>query len=511
MDSNSKLFSRLFLIVLAIKVFDVFKNLLIASVLGVTDNADIYNSLIIIPDSLIVLFGLDTIRGVVNSEFAHHHGKGRETELWNSFGNIFNLLFWIGISLVSIVMIFSPQVIGILLPGFTGQKKDLAVSISYIIFPILMLRVFTGYYHSVFNSVKKFYLPVTAPVIISLLLVISLFFPYFKNEVIYNLSFANLTGNLILLAVLTYGLFRLGAEFRIGKIHIDELTRTVIKGSSSILFLVVCNQIFLFSKNYFASFFGEGSISALHYSGTISSIVISLVFATFFTALISKLSSLFSDGKSDEALHLYMQTMKVLLFAVIPVVAFFLVYGKELLTLLYLRGQFDEEGLKMTMMPFYWDVLSLITFVLYIIPTAYFLALKDYKLLTKIGSAIYLGGTLLNYLLTDSLGFYGISVSNFFTTAAYGSLLLFFSLKSAAGCRNFLQKSLLILSGGTIVFALLHFLKSGFVDNLFPADTISLAIILALNAIIAALLYLIIMSIFKTNLASEFIRKLSSS
>ncbi|MBK8983382.1 MAG: hypothetical protein IPM38_13935 [Ignavibacteria bacterium] len=70
MNSTSRVFSRLFIIVIFIKIFDVFKNLVIASVLGVSSSADIYTALISIPDSLIVLIGLDTIKGVVNSEYA---------------------------------------------------------------------------------------------------------------------------------------------------------------------------------------------------------------------------------------------------------------------------------------------------------------------------------------------------------------------------------------------------------------------------------------------------------
>lgn len=66
----------------------------------------------------------------------------------------------------------------------------------------------------------------------------------------------------------------------------------------------------------------------------------------------------------------------------IPVVAVFLSSGEELLKLLYLRGEFDLKGIELTMKPYYWDVLALITFVLYILPTAYFLAGKDYKRLT---------------------------------------------------------------------------------------------------------------------------------
>jgi len=211
MKEISKIFSRLFLIILCIKAFDVFKNLVIASILGVSDNADIYTSLIGIPDSLIVLLGLDTIRGVVNSEYAHFYTKGEVSDMWDSFNNLFNFLFWISLVVVTIVIIFNSQIIGILLPGFTGDKKFKAIEISYIIFPILFFKVFIGYFHSVYNSVKSFYFPVVSPVIISVLLLLSVLLPYYKGEVIFNISFANLIGNIVLFVLMLIGLKKIGA------------------------------------------------------------------------------------------------------------------------------------------------------------------------------------------------------------------------------------------------------------------------------------------------------------
>ena len=65
-----KTFSLLFIITLVIRFIDVVKNLYVASKIGVSDVSDIYLALIVIPDSLIVLIGFDTIRGVINSEFS---------------------------------------------------------------------------------------------------------------------------------------------------------------------------------------------------------------------------------------------------------------------------------------------------------------------------------------------------------------------------------------------------------------------------------------------------------
>jgi len=224
MSKTSKIFSKLFLIVLFIKVFDVFKNLVIASILGVSSNADIYTALISIPDSLIVILGLDTIRGVVNSEYAHFNTIGKKEEMWRSFNNLFNILFLIAIVVVCAVILFNNFIISILLPGFDGLKKEKAVEISYIIFPIIFLKIFIGYFHSVYNAVKNFYFPVIAPVVVGIALLISILLPYYNNDVIFNLSFANLGGNVILFLLMTGGLIRLGATLRIQKIKVDEVT-----------------------------------------------------------------------------------------------------------------------------------------------------------------------------------------------------------------------------------------------------------------------------------------------
>ncbi|MEO8209069.1 MAG: lipid II flippase MurJ [bacterium] len=508
MKEVSKIFSRLFIIVLFIKAFDVFKNLVVASILGVSDNADIYTSLISIPDSLIVLLGLDTIRGVVNSEYAHFYTKGDLKNMWDSFNNLFNFLFWISIVIVSAVIIFNSQIISLLLPGFTGDKKLKAIEISYIIFPILFFKVFTGYFHSVYNSVKSFYFPVVSPLVISVLLLLSVWLPYYKGEVIFNISFANLLGNIILFILMMIGLKRIGAIIKFKKLTLDPISRKVIKGSSSILILVICNQLYLFSRNFFASYFGEGAVSALHYSGTITSVIISMIFATFFTVLISNLSSFFSEEQIEKAKQLYIQTISILMFVIVPSVALFVIYGKEILTIVFLRGNFTEAGIEMTSKPFFWDALSLISFILYIIPTALYLAKKEYKLLAITGSIVYLFGIGLNFLLSNYFGFYAISMATFITTGIYGILLIVFSQKIVGKPGKYFSTLTLIIICGVFSSLILAVLKTFFFSKFIHNDFQSLLLIIFANLLILTSVYLISTTVLRVNFTKELIRSL---
>jgi len=508
MNSTSRVFSRLFIIVIFIKIFDVFKNLVIASVLGVSSSADIYTALISIPDSLIVLIGLDTIKGVVNSEYASLQKEDEKNLIWNSFNNLFNILFYAGVIVVSVILIFNSAVIKILLPGFEGDKFLKAIEISYIIFPILFLKIFTGYFHSVYNALKKFYLPVIAPVITGIALLIAVLIPYYKDEVVFNLSYANLAGNFLLAGIMTYGLMRLGGEFRLrsfSKIKLDEVTKKVLRGSVSILLLVFCNQIYILSRNYFASYFGEGAVSSLHYSGTLTSVIFSLIFAVFFTVLISDLSTLFSTGEKEKARDLFLNTLSALLFLLIPVTVVFLAFGREVLSLVYLRGNFDQAGIEMTVKPFFWDALSLLTFVLYIIPTALFLAKKEYKLMTKIGSVTYLSGILVNYLLSSWFGFYAISMATFITTGVYGILLLIYSEKIIGSYNAQVKKIILMFICGAATFFIISFLKEKFILSLTYGLT-DLLIIVSLSSAFTLLIYVTLTSLLKVNYSNQIIK-----
>ena len=65
-----KIFSTIIFFYIVVKITDVTKNLVVASILGVSLDADVYLGVLNIPDILLILIGFDSIKGVLNSEFS---------------------------------------------------------------------------------------------------------------------------------------------------------------------------------------------------------------------------------------------------------------------------------------------------------------------------------------------------------------------------------------------------------------------------------------------------------
>ena len=138
LNKTYKSISVIFLITIGIKLIDIIKNLIMASKMGVSNNADVFSALIAVPDSLLVLVGIDSIRGVVNSEYSTLYSDKKFDSIQNSFNNLFKIILIFSFPIFLLLFIFNNEIISIMFPGFSGMKKDLAVQISYFIFPVFI-------------------------------------------------------------------------------------------------------------------------------------------------------------------------------------------------------------------------------------------------------------------------------------------------------------------------------------------------------------------------------------
>jgi putative peptidoglycan lipid II flippase len=448
---------------------------------------------------MIILLGLDTIRGVINSEYSAYYSKSEKDIVFVSYRNIFNLLLIISILILFITLVYREQIISILLPGFSDERYYKSIEISLVIFPIIFFRTFMGFFQSIFNAFHRFYTPIILPMIGTIIVLVSIFLPYYKNDLIYNLSYSNLFGNILIALFLFLGIYKMGGKPNLMHLKIDVLTKKIIKNCLSIFILVVCNQLFFISKNYFASYFGKGAISALSYSSYIPLTISTLIFSIIFSVLLANLSNTFASKRKSIARKLFINTFLGLFFILVPICIIFILFRYEVLKLVFLRGNFDLDGLNKVVIPFLWESLSMISFVIFIIPTALFLAKKEYFLMTKIGSIVYLFGILLNYLLVTYIDFYGVAISHFFITILYGFLLLFYSRKFLGRYRIYSLHFILIVISGMITFIVLYIIKN-YIIHIIILDTFFENIcFVIIGSIIILIFYLIITTLFKIN------------
>jgi len=419
------IFSRTFLVITVVKLFDVARNLIIASIMGVSDKADVFSAVVSIPEGIIVLVGIDSLRGVINSEYSTLNAGSDKSKIIASFGNLFQLIILTGLILTFISVTFRKEIIDLLLPGFADEKKLEAYGIAAIVFPLIFLKALMAFLQSVYNSYKNFVFPLMIQIVINIAMIASVMLPFYQDSIIYNLAFGMAAGNIIvgILLVANIGSLKLKWQFPGLRLSPDDVTKKIIKGSGSVFLVVFVNQIYFYSRNVFASEYGEGAISSIAYASTFTGVLMMVVFNSVFNVLLSEIAEGYSYKRKKATKEVYMNTLISLLLIACPAVVFLLVSGKEILTLFYQRGAIDSSGIDMILKPYYWEVLSFFSWILFTIPTSLYLAVKKYKWLSMLSSVAYLTGIVLNFLFTEIFGYYGISVATFVTLGLNGLLL----------------------------------------------------------------------------------------
>lgn len=476
-----KIVSLLFIVSIILKTIDVFKNLYIASIFGVSDYADIFSSVIILPDYLIIFLGLDTLRGVVNSEYSTWINENKFDVLLESYTGITSLMIFILPVIIIIIIIFSSQIISLILPGFTGKKKILAESIFIITSPLFLLKAFIGYYNSILNSFKIFIIPLFASGIVSVTVICMIFFNFPFTDILYNIAVSTLAGNIILFIVLFIHsnftlLNKVNLNYDYKKIirnifhfKLNVPTKLLINKCYSLFFVVLANVLFLGSKNYLASFFGDGAISSINYASTIPTTITTLIFSSFFAYFLNSIASL-KNHEIERKRTIFIKTFNNLLYIIIFIISFLIVNSFEILTLLFQRGQFSINGVLMTQKPFIWEVLSMLSFPMFIVPTAYLIAEKKYSILNKIGTVIYLFGIFICYFLSKIFSFPAISAGIFITQFIYGLILLILVYKEIIGNYHFLTETFKILFIGILTLIISYFIREYFIDYILITD-----------------------------------------
>src|SRR5690606_33851458 len=132
-------------------------------------------------------------------------GRGRYDEAGRVAGAVFALLVAIA-GLVSLLGIaFAPLLVTIFTPGFEGERRELMIAVTRILFPMTGVLVLSAWALGVLNSHRRFFVPYFAPVLWNAAIIGS--FVLFGSRL-------NLDGLLIAVAcgALLGGLLQLGVQ-----------------------------------------------------------------------------------------------------------------------------------------------------------------------------------------------------------------------------------------------------------------------------------------------------------
>lgn len=244
-------------------------------------------------------------------------------------------------TVVALGIIFAPVFVDIMAPGFAVHERALAIFLTRIMFPFLMLVSVGALAMGVLNSLGSFFVPAIAPAVSNLAYILFLL-AMRKHLSIWNLAAAVLLGGAFHMMLQVYWCSRLKMSLCPARPdRSDPRLRSMMT-----LFLpyaagLSLNQLNPVISRMLGSFLSAGSISVLTYADRVLQLPLGLFVIAISQAVLPMLSRQ-DPEKKLEFRDFIRDAMRFNLFVVLPVAAGLCIVSHEVVHLLFYRGAFSE-------------------------------------------------------------------------------------------------------------------------------------------------------------------------
>lgn len=402
------------------RITGLFRDIIFASFLGTGIVAEAFYISFRLPNTFRRIFA----EGAFSNAFVPiFSSKVKENRLdANSFSSKVFVILLVFLTVLTIFMeIFMPKIISIINPGFLLDKEkfSLAVFLSRITFPYIILISITAFFGSILNSINLFWPFSIISVILNVVLIFGLIFArnIFSNSGECLAYFAIFAGVLQLIFV---GFFciknKVFPSFKTK--NINEYNKNEDKEDIKLLIkkfipAVISSgilQINIFIDGIFASFF-SGAISYLYYADRIGQFPLSMIGYSLSVAILPSLSVAFKEEKYFEILSLQKKSLNIAMFFSIPAMLLICELSKNIISFVYERGVFTDKDtiIVAKMLSIY--AISIPFNVMLKIFFSCFYAQKDTKTPMKISAFSLLFNVILNLIIINLIGMYCVVVS----------------------------------------------------------------------------------------------------
>ena len=353
-------------------------------------------------------------------------GEGKEQAIKFAARAISVLAVFVGL-FVLLMEVIMPVVVMFLAPGFVNDagKIELAVFLSRITFPFLLLVSIVSFQSGILNSLGKFAAPASAPVILNLTMIASVFvlMPFIATPA-YRIAIAIPTAGVLEIIWLHCFLKRQDV-FIVPQRNIVDLARTeeiktLFKRIAPGVFGAGIYQINMMVDTILVSLVGTGAISWLYYANRLQQLPLGVVGAAIGVALLPILSKQLKAGAAEEAKQTQNKAVEYGALLSFPATVALIVLAKPIINLLFQHGKFGSFQTDMTSQAVVAYAVGLPLYVMVKALTPNFFARCDTKTPVKYSAVVLVANIVCSAILMKPFGHVGIASAT--TIAAFVSL-----------------------------------------------------------------------------------------
>jgi putative peptidoglycan lipid II flippase len=408
------------------------RDIMLAAILGAGPVADAFFVALRLPNHFRAIFAEGAFNAAFVPAYAHLYGQSESSA--KLFANrIFTLLFGAQVVLLVVAWLFMPQVIGILAPGFSDDpaRGELAIALTRITFPYLLLITLVTLYGGMLNVMHRFASAAAAPIFLNLSMMATLALAAFFPGAGYAAAWGVLIAGFLEFFLLAGDAAKSGILPRFAPLKLDDDVRAFFRALGPATVGSMGTQLALFADTIIATFLPAGALSALYYADRLNQLPIGVIGIAIGTVLLPEMSRRLTSDDHAGAMASQRRAFDFTLLFSVPFVAAFLVVPDVIMRAMFARGAFSKADAAAAGATLAAYAVGLIPFVLIRSAVATFYARKDTATPVKAALTGVAVNVALKIVLVGSLAQVGLALAT--AVGAWINLLLVIGFAVRAG------------------------------------------------------------------------------
>jgi putative peptidoglycan lipid II flippase len=320
------------------------RDIMLAAILGAGPIADAFFVALRLPNHFRAIFA----EGAFNAAFVPAYARIREqggADPARLFADrIFTLLLISQIVLLAIAIFFTPGVINLLAPGFKDDatRYPLAVELTRITFPYLLLVTLVTLYGGILNALHRFAAAAAAPILLNLAMMMTLALVAFFPTAGHAAAWGVLLAGVLEFALVAGDASRNGVLPRFRWPDFDSDVRRFFRALGPATVGSAGVQLALFADTVIASFLATGALSALYYADRLNQLPIGVIGIAAGTVVLPEMARRIAAGDEAGARRAQSHAIELTLLLSVPCVVAFLIVPEQIIRALFARGAFTS-------------------------------------------------------------------------------------------------------------------------------------------------------------------------
>ena len=482
------------------KLIGLLRDIFLANYFGTSSVSDAYLIAISVPTLLFYFIGHALSTAYLPMYNKVRHEKGDEAAEHYS-NNLMCISLGIATLIVVLLVVFPQTVIKIFAAGFDAETAGLAAKFirtgAVSLYCMVIVNIWSGYLQARGNYLipAAVSLPRNAVIIVSIVIAscthlavlgLGILFAYIA-EFIFLLPFALRNG------------YRIRPRIDWSDRDIRETLYLVLP----ILLGVAVSQINKIVDKSIASTITAGGISALSYASVINNAVQEVAVTGIITVLFADCSALAAAGEHQKVKERLTKTVDTMVFLLLPMSIGIIILAEPIVSLFFLRGNFDFESVALTASALRCYTAGLAFLAVRDTFVKVFYAYKNTKVTTASSIAAIILNIILNFLLSRFLGVSGLAAATSIAAVAQCIFLcVYFHRKQLSlDAKKIMTHVVFSVFASAVMAALVY----GLYHFLLP-DSMGQGIRVCVSVVVGAVVYIVISGVINRHRIADIFR-----